>query len=109
MTNEEALLEALAEPTRRSIVERLVDGPAAVTQLAAELPITRSAVSQHLQVLKSVGLVNDRPVGTRRVYSVDPDALALLRAYFDQFWTRSLAAFRDAALREAAQDSVEET
>jgi DNA-binding transcriptional ArsR family regulator len=97
MTNEVALLEALAEPTRRSIVERLVDGPAAVTQLAAELPITRSAVSQHLQVLKSVGLVTDRAEGTRRIYSVDPDALALLRAYFDAFGTRSPAAFRNAA------------
>ena len=61
------------------------------------MPITRSAVSQHLQVLKSVGLVSDRAVGTRRVYAVDPDALAVLRAYFDAFWTRSLSAFADAA------------
>ena len=77
MTNEAALLEALAEPTRRIIVERLAEQPAAVTQLAAQLPISRSAVSQHLQVLKSVGLVTDRAEGTRRIYSVDPDALAL--------------------------------
>jgi DNA-binding transcriptional ArsR family regulator len=97
MTNASALIDAIAEPTRRAIVERLVDGPAAVSDLARDMPITRSAVSQHLQILKSVGLVTDRAVGTRRVYTVDPDALAVIRAYFDAFWTRSLAAFRDAA------------
>lgn len=97
MTNASALIDAIAEPTRRAIVERLVDGPAAVSDLARDMPITRSAVSQHLQILKSVGLVTDRAVGTRRVYTVDPDALAVIRAYFDTFWTRSLAAFRNAA------------
>lgn len=68
-----------------------------MTDLARDMPITRSAVSQHLQILKSVGLVTDRAVGTGRVYTVDPDALAVIRAYFDAFWTRSLAALRDAA------------
>ncbi|HEV7204233.1 MAG TPA: metalloregulator ArsR/SmtB family transcription factor [Jatrophihabitans sp.] len=97
MTNASALIDAIAEPTRRAIVERLVDGPAAVTELASDMPISRSAVSQHLQVLKSVGLVTDRAVGTRRVYAVDPDALAVIRSYFDAFWTRSLASFRAAA------------
>jgi DNA-binding transcriptional ArsR family regulator len=97
MTNASVLIDAIAEPTRRAIVERLVDGPAAVSDLARDMPITRSAVSQHLQVLKSVGLVSDRAVGTRRVYAVDPDALAIIRAYFDSFWTRSLAAFQAAA------------
>ncbi len=97
MTNAAALLDAIGEPTRRTIVERLVDRPAAVSDLARDLPITRSAVSQHLQILKSVGLVTDRAVGTRRIYTVDPAALAIIRSYFDAFWTRSLAAFRDAA------------
>ncbi len=97
MTAASVLLDALAEPTRRTIVERLADHPAAVSELAKDLPITRSAVSQHLQVLKSVGLVTDRAVGTRRIYTVDPDALAILTAYFDAFWARSLATFRDAA------------
>ncbi len=91
------MLDAIAEPTRRAIVERLADGPAAVSDLARDMPISRSAVSQHLQILKAVGLVADRAVGTRRVYTVDPDALALIRAYFDAFWTRSLAAFQAAA------------
>ena len=97
MTNASAMIDAIAEPTRRAIVERLVDGAAAVSDLARDMPITRSAVSQHLQVLKSVGLVTDRAVGTRRVYAVDPDAMAIIRAYFDSFWTRSLAAFQQAA------------
>ena len=97
MTDASALLDAIAEPTRRAIVERLADGPSAVSDLARDMPITRSAVSQHLQVLKSAGLVTDRAVGTRRVYAVDPDALAIIRAYFDAFWNRSLAALRDAA------------
>ena len=100
MTNASALIDAIAEPTRRAIVERLVDAPAAVSDLARDMPITRSAVSQHLQILKSVGLVSDRAVGTRRVYTVDPDALAVIRAYFDAFWTRSLTAFRDAAQQQ---------
>jgi DNA-binding transcriptional ArsR family regulator len=91
------MLDAFAEPNRRTIVEMLVDRPAAVSDLAEQLPITRSAVSQHLQVLKSVGLVSSHADGTRRIYTVDPDALALIRAYFDAFWNRSLAAFRAAA------------
>ncbi len=97
MTNASVLLDALVEPMRRTIVERLASRPAAVTDLARDLPITRSAVSQHLQILKSAGLVTDRAVGTRRIYAVEPEALAVLRAYFDTFWTQSLTAFRDAA------------
>lgn len=97
MTNASVLLDAFAEPTRRRIVELLAQRPAAVTDLARDLPITRSAVSQHLQVLKSAGLVTDRAVGTRRIYAVDPEALAAIRAYFDVFWNRSPAAFQSAA------------
>ncbi|MGO9900715.1 MAG: ArsR/SmtB family transcription factor [Solirubrobacteraceae bacterium] len=91
------MLEALAEPVRREIVKRLVERPSAVTELASDLPITRSAVSQHLQVLKRAHLVTDRAAGTRRIYQVDPDALAILRAYFDSFWNRSLETFRELA------------
>ncbi|MDQ6688618.1 MAG: metalloregulator ArsR/SmtB family transcription factor [Actinomycetota bacterium] len=94
MTNAPALLEALGEPTRRAIFERLAVRPGAVGELADELPVTRSAVSQHLKILKSAGLVTDRAIGTRRIYSVDPAALAAIREYFDAFWTASLAAFR---------------
>jgi DNA-binding transcriptional ArsR family regulator len=95
MTNAGTMLEALAEPVRLEIVKRLVERPSAVTELAADLPISRSAVSQHLQVLKRAHLVTDRAAGTKRIYRVDPDALALLRAYFDSFWSRSLETFRE--------------
>ncbi len=97
MTNAGVLLEAMGEPTRRAIVERLAVRPSAVGELAAELPVTSSAVSQHLKVLKAAGLVSDRAVGTRRIYSVDPAALGVIREYFEQFWTASMSAFRAAA------------
>jgi DNA-binding transcriptional ArsR family regulator len=93
-------LAALADPTRRAIFERLADGPRAVVELAAELPVSRPAVSQHLKVLKEAGLVVDRPAGNRRIYQVDPDGVGALRAYLDQFWNRSLAAFKVAVERE---------
>ena len=91
------MIEVLGEPMRVTILERLLETPATATELARHLPVTRSAVSQHLQVMKSVGLVDDTPVGTRRVYTVDPDSLALLRSYFETFWNRSLEGFRRAA------------
>src|SRR6202012_5940507 len=97
MTNARSLIEVLGEPMRVTILERLLETPATATELARDLPVTRSAVSQHLQLMKSVGLVDDTPAGTRRVYTVDPAALALLRSYFDSFWTRSLDSFRRAA------------
>lgn len=103
MTNEgttAALLEAIGEPTRRDIVERLVERPSSVTELASALPITRSAVSQHLQVLKGVGLVADQQDGTRRIYRVNPEALAAIRTYFDSFWQRSLASYQQALSRK---------
>jgi DNA-binding transcriptional ArsR family regulator len=93
-------MTALGDPTRQAIFERLVDGPRPVGELAHDLPVSRPAVSQHLKVLKEAGLVFDRQVGTRRLYQVDPKALADLRAYFDAFWDQSLAAFRDAAEKE---------
>jgi len=95
-------LQALGDPTRREIFERLTDGPLAVGQLAHELPISRPAVSQHLKVLKDAGLVFDRPSGTRRVYQVDPAAVAALREYFDSFWGQALASFQ--ANAEGAPD-----
>ena len=99
MTNAKQLLEVLGEPMRMTLLERLVEAPATATELARSLPVTRSAVSQHLQVMKSVGLVSDTPSGASRVYTVDPDALALLRGYFDLFWNRSLHAFKQTVER----------
>ena len=97
-TNE--ALDALGDRTRRAIFERLGDGgPLAVVDIARGLPVSRPAVSQHLKVLKGAGLVVDTPVGTRRLYSVDPRGVQSLRGYFDRFWSDALAAFKDAAER----------
>ncbi|OBH82304.1 transcriptional regulator [Mycobacterium scrofulaceum] len=84
---------ALADGTRRAIVERLAHGPSAVGDLARDLPVSRPAVSQHLKVLKSAGLVRDRAAGTRRVYQLDPAGLGALRAELDRFWTQALAGY----------------
>ena len=97
MANPAAALTALADPTRRAIFERLARSPSAVGDLAREFPVSRPAVSQHLKVLKSAGLVTDQAAGTRRVYSVDAAGVAAVREYFEQFWQRSLASFRTAA------------
>ena len=90
-------LAALADPTRREIFERIARQPSAVGDLARTLPVSRPAVSQHLKVLKAAGLVDDRAEGTRRIYAVDPAALAAVRAYFDTFWSLSLSRFKQAA------------
>lgn len=92
-------LAALGDPTRRAIFERLGAGPRAVGDLADGLPVSRPAVSQHLRVLKEAGLVIDERAGTRRLYRLDPDGVAGLRAYFDRFWTQALSAFKAAAER----------
>jgi DNA-binding transcriptional ArsR family regulator len=90
-------MDALGDRTRRAIFEQLRKGPRAVGEIADELPVSRPAVSQHLRVLKEAGLVTERRNGTRRYYRVDPDGLAGLRTYFDEFWNEALAAFKEAA------------
>lgn len=97
-------LDALGDPTRRAVFERLAGGPRAVVDLARTLPVSRPAVSQHLRVLKDAGLVRDRAMGTRRLYEVDPRGLEALREYFDRFWTDALDAFK-----RAAEQTWEET
>ena len=86
-------LDALGDWTRRQILEALKQGPLSVGELAANLPVSRPAVSQHLRVLKDAGLVVDRKDGTKRVYRVDPNGLADIRAYFDSFWGEALDRF----------------
>ena len=102
MTNTSAVrvLDALGDPTRRRILEVVRDGPRPVGEIAAGLPVSRPAVSQHLRVLKEAGLVRDRQEGTRRLYSVDPAGLAALRAYLETFWDTTLAAFKEAVEAE---------
>jgi DNA-binding transcriptional ArsR family regulator len=92
-------MNALGDPTRRTIFERLAQRPMAVGELAGELPVSRPAVSQHLRVLKDAGLVRERPEGTRRVYRIDPEGVGAIRAYFDRFWDQALADFKAEAER----------
>lgn len=91
---------ALAEPMRVAIVEKLAQRPMAVGELAAGLPVSRPAVSQHLKVLKKARLVRDQAHGTRRIYSLDPAGLGPLRQWLDRFWDQALAAYAAAAERE---------
>jgi DNA-binding transcriptional ArsR family regulator len=96
---------ALGDPTRRAILESLATRPRAVGELARELPVSRPAVSQHLRVLKGAGLVIDRPVGTRRIYAVDPGGVEALRAYLDQFWSKTLAAYKAVVEQPDAEET----
>ena len=93
-------LDALGDPTRRAIFERLREGPSAVGDLARGLPVSRPAVSQHLRVLKGAGLVSERRNGTRHLYRVDPEGLAEVREWFEGFWDEALAGFKAAAESE---------
>lgn len=90
-------MDALGDPTRRAVFERLAMGPMTVGEAAAGLPVSRPAVSQHLKVLKDAGLVRDRAEGTRRIYSIDPQGLGPLREWLDRHWDKALEAFKVAA------------
>ena len=99
-------LSALGDPSRRVIFERLAASPASVGEISRGLPVTRSAVSQHLRVLKEAGLVTDTPDGTRRIYRLDPSGIAAVRDWLDDQWAMSLDAFGRFA--DEAQDAQEE-
>jgi DNA-binding transcriptional ArsR family regulator len=98
----QAALAALSDPTRQAILERLRGTQLPVGQIAAPLPVSRPAVSKHLAVLQSAGLVQRTPSGTRNLYSIDPHGFAELRSYLDSFWTDVLAAFAERAGAVAA-------
>ena len=93
-------MDALGDPTRRAIFERLRSKPLSVGEIADGLPVSRPAVSQHLRVLKEAGLVTERKDGTRRIYRIDHEGLKDLRAYLDSFWEQALAGFKAAAESE---------
>ena len=97
-------LGALADGTRLAIVTRLAEQPQAVGQLAATLPVSRSAVSQHLKILKDAGLVEDTAAGTRRIYRLNPAGLAALRDQLDTYWQRALAGYADTARAPAEEE-----
>jgi DNA-binding transcriptional ArsR family regulator len=90
-------MDALGDPTRRAILERLLRGPLPVGELAREFPVSRPAISQHLRVLKHAHLVIVRPAGNRRIYDLNPAGVEALRGYFDRFWDHALASFKRAA------------
>jgi DNA-binding transcriptional ArsR family regulator len=96
---------ALGDPTRRAIVACLAERPRAVGELAAELPVSRPAVSQALKVLKDAGLVVERAAGTRRIYRLNPTAVAALRDQLDTFWNRALASYGDVVEQPAEERS----
>ena len=95
---------ALADGTRLAIVARLAEGPEAVGRLAAGLPVSRSAVSQHLKILKDAGLVEDVAAGNRRIYRLNPVALAALRDQLDTYWQRALAGYAEAVQAPTEED-----
>ncbi|MBW3670948.1 MAG: metalloregulator ArsR/SmtB family transcription factor [Acidobacteria bacterium] len=97
MNSYETVLQALADPTRRVILEALRNGPLAVGEIARGLPVSRPAVSQHLRVLREAGLVSETPVGTRRIYRADPEGLEDLRKYLEEMWGDALESFRRSA------------
>ena len=96
-------LSALADPTRRAIFEQLADHPQSVGELAAGLPVSRPAVSQHLKVLKGAGLAAASRAGNRRIYRLDPAGVAAMRDQLDQYWNRALSAYK-AAVEEHEQE-----
>jgi DNA-binding transcriptional ArsR family regulator len=93
----ELVWDAMGDRTRRAIIECLTDRPKAVGELADELPVSQPAVSQHLKVLKTAGLVQERAAGTRRIYRLNPMGVAALRDQLETFWIRALMAYKDIA------------
>jgi DNA-binding transcriptional ArsR family regulator len=101
MTYVDRVLDALGDPTRRTVFKRLRLGARSVNEIADGLDVSRPAVSQHLAVLKAARLVTDRADGTRRLYTVDPRGMEAVRGWLDGFWNETLAAFKAAAEQEA--------
>ncbi len=104
MTNAERVLDALGDPTRRTVFKRLRAGARSVGEIAEGMDVTRPAVSQHLAVLKAARLVTHRAEGTRRFYVVDPAGIKAIRDWLDGFWDKTLVAFKAAAEREAIKE-----
>jgi DNA-binding transcriptional ArsR family regulator len=105
MTYADRVLDALGDPTRRTVLKRLRAGARSVGEIADGMDVSRPAVSQHLSVLRAAGLVTDRAEGTRRLYTVDPRGIEAVRGWLDGFWNKTLGAFKAAAEREAKKES----
>lgn len=104
MAYADRVLDALGDPTRRTVLRRLRAGPRSVSDIAEGMAVSRPAVSQHLKVLKAARLVTDRAEGTRRLYSVDPRGIDAVREWLDGLWDEALMAFKKAAEREALKE-----
>ena len=100
MTYQDAI-NALSDPTRRAIIDHLRSGALSVSAIAAQMPISRPAVSQHLRVLSDAGLLTVTPAGNRRLYAIAPEGVQQLRQYLDSLWDDALAAFARAAQEKA--------
>lgn len=100
------VFDALGDPTRRLVFERVRRGPSSVREIAEGMKVSRPAVSQHLRALKEAGLVVDRAEGTRRLYSVHPRGIESLRRWLDGFWDDALASFKEATEREATREKT---
>lgn len=98
MTNR--VFAALSDDTRRTVFERIAERPRSVGEIAATLPVSRPAVSQHLKVLKGAGLVVDEARGTARIYRIDPKGLGEVRRWLDEHWDKSLETYRKLAEQE---------
>ncbi|ODS96877.1 MAG: transcriptional regulator [Devosia sp. SCN 66-27] len=96
MTYDYAQISALADPTRRTIFERVAERPCSVAEITRSMPVSQSAVSQHLKVLKEAQLVRMEPQGTRNIYHIDPAGLGRMRAWLDRYWSQTLAAYKTA-------------
>lgn len=97
MAYDHAQIAALADPTRRAVFERVAARPCSVAEITRALPVSQSAVSQHLKVLKEAELVRMQPQGTRNIYHIDPAGLGRMRAWLDRFWADALEEFRQEA------------
>jgi DNA-binding transcriptional ArsR family regulator len=106
MANASQVLDALGDPTRRAVFQRLRGGPRSVTQISRGMKVSRPAVSQHLKVLKDAHLVSDRPEGTRRLYTIDARGVEALRSWLGTFWDIALARFKEAAELEAKKGAL---
>ena len=107
METYEVVLEALGDRTRRQIVHRLRAGPLSVGELAAALPVSRPAVSQHLTVLRRSGLVSYEELGTRNVYRIDPAGLGELRDWLDGFWDSALDRYAERVRQDSAAGATQ--
>lgn len=103
MTYDYSQIAALADPTRRTIFERVAARPCSVAEITRALPVSQSAVSQHLKVLKEAQLVRMEPQGTRNIYHIDPAGLGRMRAWLDRFWSQTLVAYK-AAVEQSQEE-----